>query len=115
MICICSPFSEEFVIDGVLSCHVGTTLSLKEVAELGTSGDGFTELEVNGIRHDDCFLLHHLGQAEEVPDGDCRNVSEFAGAMAHEPSYDCPGVFFVLHVDVEERGRDATSTWRRMM
>lgn len=110
MTCFCSPFSEELVIDSVLSCHVGATLGLEEIAELCTSGDSFTKLEVNRIRHHDRFLLHHLGQAEEVSNGDCMNVFELAGAMAHEPIYDCPGVFFVLDIDVEERRRDAFST-----
>lgn len=98
------------MIDSVLSCHVGATLGLEEIAELRTGGDGFTELEVNRSRHDDRFLLHHLGQAEEVSDGDCMNVFELAGAMAHEPSNDCPGVFFVLDIDVEEGGRDTFFT-----
>lgn len=107
MTCICSPFGEELVVDGVLSCQVRATLGLEEIAELCTSGDGFTELEVNRIWHDDRLLLHHIGQAEEVSDGYCVDAFEFAGAMAHEPSNDRPGVFFVPDIDVKEGGRDA--------
>lgn len=107
---VCSPFSEELVVDSVLSCHVGPALGLEEIAELRTSGDGFTELEVDCIWHDDGFLLHDLGQAEEVSDGHSMNICEFAGAMAHEPSNDCPGVFFVPDIVVKEGGRDTVST-----
>lgn len=63
------PFSKKFVVYGVLLDDVLITFGPEEIAKLFTSGDGFTELEVNGIRHHDCFLLNDFGQAEQVPGG----------------------------------------------
>ena len=64
------PFCEKLVVHGVLSDELVVTFGPEEIAELFTSGDGFTELKVNGVWHDDCFLLHDFGQAEQVPGGD---------------------------------------------
>ena len=113
--CINLPFCEEFVVDRVLGYHVGAILGSKEIAELCPSGYGFTELKVNGVWHDDCFLLYHFRQAQQVPGGDCTNIFELAGAMAHEPSNDCARVFFILNVKVEERRGDASLRWGRLM
>ena len=113
--CIDSPLREEFVVDRILRHHVGAILGPEEIAELRPSGYGFTKLKVNGVWHDDCFLLYHLGQAQQVPGGDCTNVFELAGAMAHEPGNDCASVFFILNVEVEERRGDASLRWGRLM
>ena len=63
------PFCEKLVVYGVLSYDLVVTFGPEEIAELFPSGDGFTELKVNGIWHDDCFLLNDFGQAEQVPGG----------------------------------------------
>ena len=63
------PFCKKFVVYGVFRDDLVVTFGLEEIAELFTSGDGFTELKVNGIWHDDCFLLNHFGEAEQVPGG----------------------------------------------
>lgn len=99
------------MIDSILGCHLEATFGPEKVAELRTSGYGLTELEVNGIWHDDCFLLYHFGQAQQVPNGDCMDVVELAGAMTHEPSNDCTGVLFVLNIEVKKRRRYSSSTW----
>ena len=90
------------MVDGVLGDDLVVTFGPEKVAELFTSGDGFTELKVNGIWHDDCFLLNHFGQAEQVPGGNRTKMFAFARAMTQEPSNDGPGVFLVLDVEVEE-------------
>lgn len=61
---VCSPLSEEFMVDRVLAGQVGTGLGPKEVAELGASGYDLAELEIDGVGHDDSLFLYHFGQAE---------------------------------------------------
>ena len=95
------PLCKEFMIHGVFSRQFRPAFGPKEVAELCTSGYDFTELEIDCVWHDDGFFLHHLGQAQQVPDRDFIETFEFPGAMAHQPGDNCPGVFLVLNVEVE--------------
>ena len=101
------------MINIVLGCHVGATFPSKEIAELCASGYDLAELEINRVWHEDCLLLYDFRQAQQVPNGDCMETSKPARAMAHQPSNDSPCVLFVLNVEVEERGRNSSSTWGR--
>ena len=106
------PLGKELVVDGVLIVSTWAIFGAEEFAQLGAGGYGLAKLEVDGVWHDDGFLLHHFGQAQQIPNGDLMKVFEFAGAMAHQPGYDGSGVLLVLNVEVEQRGRDAASTRR---
>ena len=57
------------MVYGVLPDDLVVAFGPEEIAELFPSGDGFPELKVNGVWHDDCFLLHHFGQAQQIPGG----------------------------------------------
>ena len=98
------------MVYSVLGDDLVVTFGPEEIAELFPSGDSFTELKVNGIWHDDCFLLNHFGQAQQIPGGNGTTIFAFARAMTQEPSDDGPGVFLVLDVEVEERRGYSFST-----
>lgn len=101
------------MIGSVLSNFLRAAFGPKKSAELCTSGYDLTELEVNGVWHDDCLLLYHLRQAQQFPDGDGTQTFKLARAVAHQPRDDSSRVLFVLNVEGEERGRDSSSTRRR--
>ena len=101
------------MIGSVLGNFLRAAFGPEKSAKLGTSGYNLTELEVNGVWHDDCLLLYHLRQTQQIPDGDGAETFELARTVAYQPGDDSPRVLFVLNVDGEERGRDPTSTRRK--
>lgn len=74
----------------------------KEVAQLGSSRDCFSEVECNIVRHLHCFSSDDACQAKQVLDGKSLWARIFAGPMADQPGDYRSCVLLITHVDFEK-------------